>query len=295
MLRTFALILFFVFLLPYTAVAEERPVLTMVYKDIGKPPYMQVKPDNSGLYLELMTRAVEKIGYELRIIRGPKKRTHYMLKHGLADLYPAAVFRVKRSEFLYYIPNGLYRHESYYGLTGKNIPDLNSISDIRNHKLVWIVELGCSWGEEADRYGVAYSEVKEITVDRALKMLIHKRPFFFRFIKEDLEKYMEANNLKSFEGKGVKLHKFCCHSNKGTLYVGFSRKSPLYSEQVNTAYDPEKPLSADNFPFELVPGSVPYRLKIALQEMIDSGEIASLAEKYFGEKWQDVLSKELVE
>jgi len=129
---------------PSVLFASEK-TLTLVYKDIGKPPYMQVSPDNSGLYLEMMEKAAQKIGFELEVIRLPKKRTYIFLEEGHADLYASGEFREYRSKFLFYFPNGLKRESHYYGLTHDNIPEITSISQLNNHNLIWMVELGSTW------------------------------------------------------------------------------------------------------------------------------------------------------
>ena len=79
---------------------------------------------------------------------------------------------------------------------------------------------------------------------------------------------------------GIRVHKNCCETKKAKLYTGFSRFSPHYKEQPNPLYDKNKPISADNFPVEPVPGSVPYKLMKSLREMIDSGEMATIKSRY---------------
>ena len=67
------LVTFLFFVYCSASFASEEKVLTLVYKDVGNPPYMQPSPDNSGLYLDLMTIACEKIGYKLKVLRPPRK------------------------------------------------------------------------------------------------------------------------------------------------------------------------------------------------------------------------------
>lgn len=258
----------------------EKPVLKLVYKDIGKPPYMQAYPDNSGLYFDILNRAVEKIGFRLVVLRLPKKRTYRMLEKGEADLYPSGVFKNFRSEFLYYFPNGLSRYEIYYGFTSIEIPEITKVSEINNYNLQWFVELGGSDVLEAKRVGVKYFEVKDVRVDKAVALLSGKRPAFFKIIKADLENYMAVNKIGSMKDIGMRLHKNCFKPMEKPLYIGFSKRSPYYKVQPNVLYDKTKPVSAENYPFEPVPGSVPDKLKKVLQEMIESGEIAALKQKY---------------
>ena len=251
----------------------------MVYKDIGKPPYMQIAPDNTGLYYDMMKRAVEKIGFQLKVIRLPKTRTYTMLEHGNVDLYASGEFRDYRSEFLYYFENGLYRYERYYGLTDIHVPELRSLSEIKDYNLIWMLELGSSWPLQAKSLGVTYSGIKNAGIETAIKFFRSGRPVFFKIIQDELDDYEDKNNI-SLETLGIRVHKNCCETKKAKLYTCFSRSSPHYEEQPNPSYEKDAPLSAENFPFQPVPGSVPGKLKIALQAMIDSGEIAELKKRY---------------
>ncbi len=262
------------------SISAEEHVLKLVYKDIGNPPYMQPAPDNSGLYFDMMQRAVEKIGFQLKVIRSPKKRTYRNLENGKADLYASGEFRDYRSKFLFYFPNGLHRVEVFYGVTSIDVPEISSISEINYHNLEWMVELGSSWPLQAQAFGVKYFEIENARIEKAIELLSKKRPVFFKIIKEEIEEYMNKNNITSMEDLGIRIHKKCCKTHTAPLYTGFSRFSPHYQEQPNSLFDKTRPISAENFPFELVPGSVPYKLKTALQEMINSGEITVLKQKY---------------
>lgn len=91
---------------------------------------------------------------------------------------------------------------------------------------------------------------------------------------------MLLNNITSMEDYGIKVHKNCFPTKSEELYMGFSRKSPYYQEQPNISFNQNKPFSAENFPVELFPDSVPARLEIALQEMIENGEVEQLKLKY---------------
>jgi len=250
---------------------------------------METSPDNSGLYFDLISRATQKIGFDLRVVRLPKKRTYDMLEAGEAELYASGEFKDYRSNFLFYMPNGLYRHEEYWGMTKMSIPPLNSITEINHYGLTWVFELGSSWPIKAAGYDVPYLERPNITIKRAIDNLQNDRPFFFQFIKEEIEEYMKKNEIKSWKSIGIRIHESCCEGKSAPLYTAFARHSPLYSEEINPAYDKEKTLSAENYPHRLIPGTVPYRLQKALQEMRDSGEIKALARKYFGDDWDSVV------
>jgi len=260
--------------------ASEEKILTLVYKDIGNPPYMQPSPDNSGLYLDLMTIAVERIGYKLKILRPPKKRGYRQLERGVVDLYASGEFRENRSKFLHYFANGLSRKEVFYGLTTANIPDLYSISDINLYDLTWIFEAGSSWPEQAVLHNVQYSEIKQPNFEKALTYLQSNRSVFFKIEQQQLKQFLENTDDAYLNKRGIKVHQYCCEPHFAPLYTGFSRFSPLYEEQPNPFFDNSKVTSPENFPSMLVPNSIPDQLKNALQEMIDTGEIDLIKQAY---------------
>ncbi len=262
-------------------VFAQKPFLTLVYKEAGKSPYIQESPDSSGLYLDMMKMASARIGFDLIVERSPKKRTYSSLKQGKVDLYASGEFKDYRSEFLYYFPNGLHRYEEYYGLTPIDIPELNSIHDISRYGLKWLVELGSSQSKQAMALGVKFHEHNDaVHIGTAIQLLSIGRPFIYRVIKTDLKKHMKKHNIISMQRLGIRIQHNSFKSTSAKLYASFSRFSPYYKEQPNPLYDSSKPLSAENFPHELVPGSVAYRFKQALHDMINSGDITALKLKY---------------
>lgn len=263
-----------------TALYGDERILTLVYKDIGKPPYMEEAPDNSGLYLDMISRAAEMIGFGLEVERLPKTRTYENLKIGSADIYPSGVFETERSRFLFYFPNGLYRYENYYAITSLDIPELNSVQELNDHNLQWLVELGSTQPKQAEQFGVEYYALRDIRIEKAILLINNRRPFCFRVIKEDLEHYMEIHDVSSMEELGIKVHENCFPTLASELYLGFSRASPYYQELPNRDYNPEEPLSVENFPYKLNPDSVAALLRHAFKQMIDNGEIDRLKLKY---------------
>ncbi len=267
--------------LPYLIFSQDN-VLKMVYKDSGNIPYMQKAPDNSGLYFDLISRAAEKIDYKIEVIRLPKIRTYRLLELGKVDIYASGEFRDYRSEFLFYFTNGLHREEIFYGLTTSEIPELMSISDINKYDLTWVFELGNSWPLQAKKFNVKYNmRTDGHQIDKAINLLKAGRPLFFKFTNVEINGYLKSQNIESLEEIGIKVHKHCCDSNKAPLYTAFSRFSKHYKEQSNPDFTIDKKLGVNNFPVELVPGSIPDKLKSALLEMIESGEVELLIKKYF--------------
>lgn len=243
---------------------------------------MEKSPDNSGLYYDLMSNAANKIGFRLEVIRLPKVRTYQLLETGEADIYASGEFRDYRSEYIYFFKNGIYRDEDFYGLTVSEIPDLSSITDINKYGLTWVFELGCSWPLQAKAFNVNYIEIPEgRNIEKAIDILKKGRLFFFKFTPEEIREYKDRNKIETLDILGIKVHKDCCDSHKAPLYTGFSRKSKYYKEQINPNYNSKKKISAENFPVELVPGTVPFMLKNAINQMIQSGEVDAIVKKYF--------------
>ncbi|WP_250655063.1 hypothetical protein [Alkalimarinus coralli] len=154
-----------------TSLAKPPCELSMTYKDVGKPDYMAPSPNNSGLYKALYSEAAKRVGCKLVIKRFPKKRTLRQLQSGKIDIYPSTGFDEKRSLFLFYTPNGLFRDETYYGLTPLSVSHLESIGEIKNHGLTWIIEAGRTTVEKAKRQQLPYQAlVGLIGIGRHLTM-----------------------------------------------------------------------------------------------------------------------------
>ena len=274
-------LLIFVILFYVASLFAEEITLKMVYKNVGKPPFMEKAPDNSGLYKDLITCAVNKIGCKLKIKRVPKKRGYVYLEEGTADIYAMGFFRESRSKYLFYIPNGFSKVEELkYGLTSDNIPEIISIEDMKNYKLKLLIDIGSPLPTHFKKMGIPYYEVIDANLEKAVLMLSAKRPYLYMTQISILNEYMKKNNIDSMGQLEIKVHKTCCGVPPKKRYTCFSRFSPHYKERPNPLYNKTEPLSADNFPFELVPGTIPYRLEQAFQEMVKSGKIEALRKKY---------------
>lgn len=270
----------FLFFISIMSLTAQDKVLTLVYKDVGKIPYMQASPDNGGVYVELLEAAVNKIGFQLVVKRVPKPRTYLELSLGNADIYPSVVFNIKRSEILYFIKNGLHRHEVYYLLTDIAIPDLRIPSDINDARLQWQVEIGSTQAKQAENLGIVYHQTKDISIYKAIRSIQAGRPFCYRVTSSELEHYMHKNNISLMSEIGIKVHKNCFPDLSAPLFVGFSRNSPFYEEEINPYYDKTLPISVENFPYRLVAGSIPDQLQKVLQQMIDNEDVLNLMRKY---------------
>jgi hypothetical protein len=265
----------------YASEQQDRPcILSMTYKDIGKPGYMDAAPSDEGLYKTMLVEAVEKIGCKLKIVRFPKRRTHQQLAIGNVDLYPSTGFEEERSDYLFFIPNGLSRHEPYLGLAPADVGELNSIKDINKYGLGWVGEAGSTIKFEAEAINVPYLGISDLTYSRAINMLVQGRRIFYRIIDGNYEQYLSEINEQDLTSLGISTHSHCCGTKYQDLYVGISRKSPVYAEEANPLWDEALPLSATNFPVRLVTGSIAQQLANALQEMLASGRTAELFNQY---------------
>ena len=117
-------------------------------------------------------------------------------------------------------------------------------------------------------------------MEKAFIYLQSNRSVFFKVEEQQIKDFLAGESDSYLYQRGIKIHYDCCEGHNAPLYTAFSRSSPLYEEQPNPFFDNSKLISAENFPTMLVPGSVPDKLKNALQNMIDSGEVEELISKY---------------
>lgn len=260
--------------------AEPSCILTMTYKDVGKPGYMAPSPDNTGLYESLYSEAAQRIGCTLEIKRFPKKRTLKQLQAGKIDIYPSTGFDMNRSLYMHYIPNGLFRNETYYGLSPLDIDELEDINDLKDTELTWIIEAGRTTVNLAKIQDIPHQALVGLTSTKAIKMINWKRKVFYQIDTDDYDDYLEQQGVSDLTHLNIKTHKHCCEAKSQKLYTGISRLSPIYQEEPNPYYDPLLPTSADNFPTQLVPGSIGHKLSLALEDIYRSGELSLLLSKH---------------
>ena len=272
-------ILLLLFLFPLNSSAD--CVITMTYKDGGKPPLIAAMPDNNGAYIDLFTKAADKIGCSLNLVRHPKKRLHKMLAQGKLDFYPGASFSKKRSAYLYYFANGF--ETGMIGMTLDNVGEITELQQLKPLNPVWIMEIGGSKKTMAKELGIQVHEMKNISIDTAIKMLTHKRGGFYLADKEPVDYYLKESGSSSYEKLGIKLHRNCCGGLQ-PMYMGFSRFSPHFAEKPNPDYDPTEKLSPDNFPTMVDENCVAARLGAALLELRDSGESQKIYDNHFSGK-----------
>lgn len=219
----------------------------MGYKQSGKAHLINDHPDNEGVYKDLYKEALERIGCKLIIIRKPKKRIHRDLMKGDIDFYPGAAFSKKRSEYLYFIPNGLDTLE--YGVSSVNLPEISNLNELRRYPVIWVMGLGSTKIEMADELGIPPQIRTDMSLD-VLHKLIRTRPsmkYFFIADKELVDFFPKQKGVKNIGDLGFRIHKECCGHTR-PMYMGFSRKSQYFNESPNPDYNAEQKKSPQNFP-----------------------------------------------
>jgi hypothetical protein len=249
----------------------------MGYKDISKMPLIGEKNDNFGLYFDLFSKAAKKIGYKLKIKRYPKKRIHSGLKDGTIDFYPGSSFSQKRAEYLYYLPNGLSTKEVLVSIMSQ--PE---ISDMNKVKGTLIVERGSSKLDWDKIYtDLKIIELSELSMEKVIKALKYNRGDFYIADIEVVDYYKKLNNLNKYSDINIKIHNMSINKDFVPMYLGFSRKSKLFSEKKNLEYDKHKLTFIDNFPTIIDKNSVAYKFFVALDELKKEKITNKLYGKYF--------------
>jgi len=246
--------------------------LTMGYRTSERLPLIGNAPNNSGLYFDLYSAAAKKINVELKIIRLPKKRILNKIKDGLIDFYPGLTFTYKRSQFAYYLENGLKGGD--VGISLIDFPLIEKLSQLKGKRV--LTALG-----GPDEYllsnikGIKLNKVSQLSLKKAIALLRLKRDEFYVYNVSSIKYYLKINNIND-----IKLHPNCCGGEK-PMYLGFSRNSKHYKEIKNPNFDKNKPISITNLPTLISKESLAYKFYKALHEMKESGEINEIVNKYY--------------
>ncbi|KOO02828.1 substrate-binding periplasmic protein [Vibrio nereis] len=244
--------------------------MTMGYRTNERPPLIAASPDNSGLYKHLYEKAAEKIGCKLNVVRGPKKRILKQLKNGTIDFYPGFNFSEARSQYIYFIENGLSGGEM--GISLDDYPDIHHLADLKGSTV--LQSLGSP--NHVRHLNSVHTYVEpDMTIDRAVKLLKKKRGDFYIYNRASLHYYMKLK-----QPTGIKLHPNCCGTPR-PLYLGFSRHSPYIKEEPNPQFQKDLKPSPDNQATQLNKESKAYLLQQALMKMKLSGETDAIYEMYY--------------
>ncbi|WP_415885294.1 substrate-binding periplasmic protein [Neptuniibacter sp. QD37_6] len=277
----FPLVLFIVTLFP-VANADEKTII-MGYKAIAKPPLIGSNGDNSGLYLDLFQKAAERIGYELVVVRIPKKRLHFELARGTVDFYPGSSFSQKRTGYLFYLPNGLQTKEVL--ITLDNQAEIESMDEIEGRLIVELSSSKLEWDQIYPKLTI--SKMGKLSMEKVIEALKTGRGDFYIADIEIVDHYQKLNGLESYEDIGIKIHHNAINQAFIPMNMGFSRKSKLFSEYPNPSFSPDADISIENFYTIVDQNSVAYQFYQALDQLKQEGYTQNLYDQYF-KKVQEV-------
>lgn len=252
-----------------SAVSYSQDVITMVYREAEKLPYIHAAPSNEGLYQAVFTEAAKKIGLKFQIKRLPKKRAYFQLENGYADFYPGASFAQEREYFGYFIDNGMTLKGS--ALLYRGDLNISDVSEIRDYTLLYNMGGTTSFYEYigVDLASNYLREVPYLDIEKAIKILQKKQADFYAYDVTAVNNYLKAHDVKGLKELSVPLEGKVDH-------LFFSKRSHFYREKLNPSYDPSKELTINNLPYTLDENSIAYKFQQAIKSMQVSGEIERL-------------------
>ncbi len=251
--------------------SKESCDITMGYRTNERLPLIAGSPNNSGLYLDLYSEAVKRIGCTLDVVRLPKNRILLELKSGTVDFYPGFNFTPKRAKYAYYMENGLPGGDIGVSLT--SLPTITNLEALKGKTL--LIAMGSpEWG--AEKKGIRLLRASELTLDRAFQLLTAHRADFYIYNRSSIEYALRDHP----DDQTLKLHPDCCGGVQ-PLYLGFSRASTAFQEAPNPAFDPKLPESPENFPVQPGEQSPAARFQQALQRMSAEGYMQQLYQRYY--------------
>jgi len=158
----------------------------------------------------------------------------------------------------------------------------DEITDMSKVKGRLIVELGSSKAEWDKKYpGLQIVQMTKLPMKIAVQALKSNRGDFYVADIEAIDFYQKWESIGSYKKLGLKVHHNAIDKEYVPMYLGFSRKSPLFAEMPNPNYNAANVLSVDNFPTIISKDSFAYRLMGTLNEMKESGETQSIYDKHF--------------
>lgn len=248
----------------------------MGYKDDSKMPLIGEKDDNSGAYLDLFSKAADKIGYKLKVERISKKRLYAMIEKGEIDFYPGASFSEDRVPYMCFLKNGMKTKEVV--LTKKGVPEIKDFSKVSGTLLA---DLGGSKTKFGEKYkGIKVYEAASLNFEQAINLLKADRANFYIADIEEVDYYKKLKGLKSYEDIGITVHNNP-FGNLMPMYMGFSMYSKLFKIEDNSKYDKSKPMDYENTPKTASKDCIAYKFYEALMQLEKSGETKKIYNKHF--------------
>lgn len=247
----------------------QDPELVMGYRTNERRPYIEDNNDG-GIYKTLYSRACQRIGCVLKVVRLPKKRVLQALAQGEVDFYPGYTFTAEREPIALFVPNGL--RERHIIITRADHPPVRGYADLENQ-----VELRSLGNPDLipspSKERIKVLQVPEMDTERAFRMLSGGKADFYIYDELTLRFYWER-----LRPAGLTLHPSL--EPWQAMQMGFSKHSRFYRALPNPDYRADQPLSPDNYPVRLDPASLAGKLTAALQAMKQSGETERIVEHF---------------
>ena len=241
----------------------------MGYRLNERLPLIDAEPSNEGFYKALFSQATQRINCRLEIIREPKKRLLKKLQRGEIDFYPGFTFTKERSQYTFYIENGLY--DAFLAISHRSYPDVTSTKAM-NGKVLLVAQGGPDYG--AKKHGAIIRYVENLSLAEAVELLSEQKADFYIYNKASIEFHLKQN-----PNAQIKRHP-CC-GKPVPMHLGFSKRSPHFSDVKNTSFDINKRINFDNLPSNLSVESNAYKLQQAIKEMRENGDIQKLYDVYY--------------
>ena len=247
----------------------QDPELVMGYRTNERRPYIEDESDD-GIYKALYSRACQRIGCTLKVVRLPKKRVLQALAQGEVDFYPGYTYNAEREAIVLFVANGL--RERHVIITRAKHAPVRGYADLDNS--VELRSLGNPdllpppWQARTK-----VLQVPELDVERAFRLISAGKADFYIYDELTLRFYWER-----LRPAGLTLHPSL--EPWQAMHMGFSKHSRFYRALPNPDYRADQPLSPDNYPQRLDPASLAGKLSAALQAMKQSGETERIVEHF---------------
>ena len=140
--------LFFFLLLANKSLAQETLILT----DTIWPPYQYEENGQiTGIAIDIVQEAAQRLGYTLEIQTLPWKRALRNAEIGDADGVLSALFTQERAQYLYYTSEPLFEVRTVmFTLKESPLTQLSSLEDLKGQRIGMVS--GYSYGEEFDNF-----------------------------------------------------------------------------------------------------------------------------------------------
>lgn len=180
-------------------IAADKPVLTLVTGDLA--PGFYHSPEQTGLVDELVEQALQRMGYDLRVLTVPTERSLKMAEAGLAD---GELVRTRAIEeyfpTLLRVPEPLASNE--FVVFSRDTMDLSKGWQSLSGKSVGII-LGMKIIEKKVPASALVTKVKN---EKQLFTLLQKKRIDYAvFVKDIGQYYLHKNNIKGLVVSDISL------------------------------------------------------------------------------------------